>query len=479
MPCRLLKELGSELAPCLADIFQTSIISGDLPSDWKKARIAPVFEKGKTCQAENYRPISLTCVCSKLLEHIICHHIHSHFDRYGILSKFQHGFRSRHSCETQLITTMQDLLCHYDNKRQVDIAVLDFSKAFDTVPHRRLMSKLNHYGIDGTTGNWIASFLQDREQCVVVDGEKSGWSHVASGVPQGTVLGPLLFLAYINDLPDQVSSQVRLFADDCLIYRSIASIKDQLDLQADLDALHAWSLTWGMKFNPSKCTILSIARSSSSKLHKYYSLAGEVLSNVHEAKYLGVLLSDDLQWAQHIQSITAKSNSILGLLRRNLHHCPAILREQAYIALIRSRLEYCSSVWDPHLAKDSNKIEMVQRRSARFVTQEYNPRASVTDLLKDLNWPPLKDRRRDLRLVLLYKIIHGEVAIQVDDNILIPTDHRTRSNHPFSFRQLSAKSETLRSSFYHRTIPQWNSLSEQVVTAHTSASFLARLRAAP
>ena len=231
-----------------------------------------------------------------------------------------------------------------------------------------------------------------------------------------------------------------------------------------------------MKFNASKCTILSISKSP--KLHKYYTLAGVVLDHVHEAKYLGLVLSEDLQWAQHIQAVTSKSNSILGLLRRNIYHCPVKLREQAYITLIRSRLEYCCTVWDPHLSKDSNKLEMVQRRAARFVAHEHDPRASVTSLLKDLKWHSLQDRRRELRLALLFKIIHGEVAIQ-GDNFLIPSDQRTRSNHPHTYKHLSAKSETVRNSFFHRTIPEWNSLSEPVATAPSRATFLARLRAAP
>ena len=248
IPCRLLKELASELAPCLTRIFQESLSSGQLPDDWKKARIAPAFKKGSTCLAENYRPISLTCVCCKLLEHIICSQIHKHLNKYDILTSLQHGFRSRHSCESQLITTIHDLMLRYDSKEQIDIAVLDFSKAFDTVPHERLLKKLMHYGIDGQTWSWIAAFLRNRTQCVVVDSETSSSTRVESGVPQGTVLGPLLFQLYINDLPDNVTSQVRLFADDCLLYRSVGTIQDQLNLQHDLTSLHEWSLKMGYEF---------------------------------------------------------------------------------------------------------------------------------------------------------------------------------------------------------------------------------------
>ena len=161
------------------------------------------------------------------------------------------------------------------------------------------------------------------------------------------------------------------------------------------------------------------------KLTKFYTLDGVILEHVQEAKYLGVILSEDLKWAKHIQFITAKANSTLGLLRGNVHHCPEKLREQAFISLVHSRLEYSSTVWDPYLAQDIDKIEMVQRRGARYVKQEFHHMASVTALLKDLQWPELAERRREARLALMYKIIHGKVAIPVDD-ILKQPDKRTR-----------------------------------------------------
>ena len=154
IPSRLLKEFGEELAHCLANISQSSIDSGQLPKDWRRAKIAPAFKKGNTCQAENYRPISLTCICCKLLEHIVCRHLNDHLDQHHLLSRFQHGFHTRHSCETQLLTTVHDLMQMFDSRKQVDVAVLDFSKAFDTVPHRRLLKKLSHYDIDGPILLW-------------------------------------------------------------------------------------------------------------------------------------------------------------------------------------------------------------------------------------------------------------------------------------------------------------------------------------
>ena len=170
---------------------------------------------------------SLTCVCCKLLEHIICTHIIHHLDTQNILSKLQHGFRARHSCVSQLTITMHDLHKHRDKRTQIDLAILDFSKAFDTVPHQRMLGKLSLYGIKGPILNWIAAFLKDRHQRVVVEGMTSGPEPVHSGVPQGSVLGSLLFILHINDLPNVVTSQVRLLADDCLLYLPIRYVVDQ------------------------------------------------------------------------------------------------------------------------------------------------------------------------------------------------------------------------------------------------------------
>ena len=316
---------------------------------------------------ENYRPVSLTCVSCKLFEHILCRHIRNHLDRHGILTPLNHGFRTKHSCETQLLLTLQDLMTYRDQKDQIDIAVLDFSKAFDTVPHDRMLGKLEFYGITGPVLNWTAAFLKNRVQRVVVDGRQSRSATVDSGVPQGTVLGPLLFLLHINDLPSVVDSQVRLFADDCLVYRPIRSEADQVLLQRDLSALELWGDTWGMRFNATKCNIMRISRSRN-PLTRMYSLCNHVLSEVDTAKYLGINLSSELSWSPHVSSVVSKANSTLGFLRRNLRKCPSKLKETAYLSLVRSTLEYAATIWDPYYVRDIDSLEQVQRRAARFTT---------------------------------------------------------------------------------------------------------------
>ena len=204
----------------------------------------------------------------------------NHCETHHILSIFQHGFRAKHSCETQLVTTLEDISRAKNEGHNIDMLILDFSKAFDTVPHQRLNHKLDHYGISGKVGNWITSWLTDRQQKVIIDGEESEPVHVKSGVPQGTVLGPLLFLLFINDISEKVEhSTIRLFADDCLLYMKVDTDEDYNKLQKDLKGLEEWSREWQMQFNAQKCYLLSIKNRGNQTKHQYQ-LDGHTLEQV-------------------------------------------------------------------------------------------------------------------------------------------------------------------------------------------------------
>ena len=237
---KLLKLLANEIAPAVTLIFNISYNSGSLPSDWKLAHIAPVYKKGERYKPANYRPISLTCIACKMLEHIITSHIMTHFESNGILSEEQHGFRRGRSCETQLLGYVDEVTEELERGHQVDTIVLDFAKAFDKVSHSLLIHKLQRYGVSGHVKSWIESFLSERQQAVLVDGVKSDVLPVESGVPQGSVLGPSLFLLYITDLPSPLQSTTRLFADDTMCHNTIKKSTDQSVLQSDLDALAVW-----------------------------------------------------------------------------------------------------------------------------------------------------------------------------------------------------------------------------------------------
>ncbi|XP_071479519.1 uncharacterized protein [Diadema antillarum] len=394
LPARLLKETADELAPALCLLFNATLHQGKVPQDWKTANVTPVFKKGDKHKPDNYRPISLTSIICKTVEHIIHSQIMRHLDTHGLLAESQFGFRRGHSCESQLLITVQDLAAGLRDKQQIDAVLLDLSKAFDRVPHKRLLLKLHFYGIRGQLLSWIHDFLQGRTQRVTIEGVKSDTTTVSSGVPQGPVLGPLLFLVFINDLPEYVSSSIPLYADDALIYRSIESLQDTEALHQDLANVQEWEKRWLMSFNPDKCEVLRISNKRRNIIASNpYLIHGTALPVVDEAKYLGVTIQRNLSWKSHINNICKRSNRTLGFLRRNLRRCPQAIKEQAYKTYIRPTLEYSSSVWDPHTKELISQIETVQRRAARFVLSDYRQQSSVALMLQKLQWQSLNDRR--------------------------------------------------------------------------------------
>jgi ribonuclease P/MRP protein subunit RPP40 len=377
----------------------------------------------------------------------------------------------------------------------MDIAILDFSKAFDKVPHQKLLHKLEHYGIRGPLLRWFESFLCQRTMKVVVEGTHSKEVPVLSGVPQGTVLGPLLFLCHINDLPCTVNSEIRLFADDCLLYRQIRNIKDHIKLQQDLQSLEKWSSTWGMEFNTKKCYILSIK----SKTSYFYTLGGHILQSVTSQPYLGINISEDLKWNTHINKICSRASSTIGFLRRNLRRSPKMCRLNAYTALVRSTLEYGAVVWDPYLKSDIEMLEKVQRKAARFIFGDYRNREAgcVTKMLQDLDLPTLQQRRKELRLTFLFKVIEGlspgipacdyftpvrgkrhiQASKQFKDYKTTNFVEKHQNNNSKCYKTNSqAVSDTKKHSFFDRTILEWNQLDEMQVNATSVTVFKTLLK---
>ena len=392
-----------------------------------------------------------------------------HLERHNILNDCQHGLRAKRSCETQILTLYHELAASLDKKIQIDMIILDFSKAFDRVPHQCLLKKVHHCGIRGTTYHWISSFLNSRTQQVLVEGQSSEKVPVVSGVPQGSVLGPVLFLIFINDLPDNINSRTRLFADDCILYRQITSETDQRLLQEDLDRLATWEKTWGMEFHPQKCSVMRISRARVARNFQYH-LKGVSLAEEQSSKYLGVDLQSNLSWKNHISRITKKSNNMLGFLRRNLRQANEETKAQANFAMVRSNLDYCSTIWSPYQRDQKHQIEMVQRRSARFVTNRYRNTSSVTNMLDYLDWESHEMRRSKLQLIVLYKIVHGLIDIPPTD-YLTQTSSRTRAAHKYKYQQYSTSTDCFKYSFFLRTIPLWNRLPAAAAEAPSLVSF--------
>jgi hypothetical protein len=303
----------------------------------------------------------------------------------------------------------------------------------------------------------------------VLNGLSSEPIPVTSGVPQGSVLGPLLFLAYINDLPQNLKSEVRLFADDTAVYLTLNSIKDSITLQNDLNILEKWEADWDMEFNPSKCQVIHVTRKKHPIPSQYF-LHNILLESVTSAKYLGVDIANDLSWDAHINRSTKKANQTLGFLRRNIKVRSEPLKSMAYQTLVRPQLEYASEVWSPHTQNNIDQLESVQRRAARWVKSDYGRTSSVTGMIQSLNWRRLDLRRIDSRLSLLYKVTHQLVAVPIEGH-LTPVSKLSRHSHPLSYRTITATTDYYKYSFFPRSVFHWNQLPAHIPSLPTVEQF--------
>ena len=361
----ILKELHDELKVPLTYLFKLSLKEGKLPSDWKHAEVTAIFKKGIKTDPGNYRPVSLTSIICKILESFIRDAIQTHMEENKLYTTCQHGFRQKKSCTSQLLEVMEDFTSFLDKREDFDVIYLDFKKAFDSVPHERLLLKLNGYGISGSILNWIRSFLEDRTQRVRVDSEFSSTTKVTSGIPQGSILGPILFTIFINDLPDAIESICKIFADDTKIYNTT---KNYLKIQHDLNSLQAWSEKWQLYFNSTKCKCIHHGKNNINHNYHFETNNGrELLPEGEEEKDLGVYFTKNLNFDKHINEIVKKANMILNLIRRNFSHIDKNVFNKLYKSLVRPHLEYAQEVWQPHLIRQSKLLEGVQRRATKLI----------------------------------------------------------------------------------------------------------------
>jgi hypothetical protein len=405
-PDKLTKDIlclnTEKCAEILVDIFNLSLESGILPDQWKIAQVTPLFKQGNRVKPSNYRPVSLTSICCKVLEHVILHHLLAQLD--DVLYPNQHGFRKHYSCSTQLITVIHDILLALDNGQIVHAAVLDFSKAFDVVPHCQLISKMIHYSVDSRIVRWTANFLSNRFQYVKVGDSRSDLIHVTSGVPQGSVLGPVLFLLFINDIVEAVEHcSIRLFADDTLIFLPVESQDDILKFQRDLNNLSGWSMVNNMKFNVSKSNIIVFGKNIAHDPN--YTLNNEIIPSVESVKYLGIIINHSLKFDNHIAFQLTKTSRIFVLLKFALHDATPELKKLAYFSLCRPILEYGCEVWDPINKNLIHKLESFQKKVIRFIYGVKGRYTSISELRLKNNISLLQKRRQEIRFNTFLKIL--------------------------------------------------------------------------
>ena len=361
---RVLRETAVAMAEHWARLFRSSVDSGSLPSDWRMDEIVPVFKKGSKQLPANYRPVTLTAVPCKILEALVRDQLMEHLTRTKQLSDAQHGFRQKRPCCTQLLETLDEWTSILEEGDSVDALYLDFSKAFNSVPHQRLLLKLRSCRVGGKLLNWVEAFLTGRQQRVSVNGSRSEWAAVTSGVPQGTVLGPLLFVVFVNDLPGEVSSSVKMFADDTKIYRSVSQASDVHLLQADLNALSGWSEQWQLPFNREKCKALHLGRRNENHV---YDMGGTQLTQTLVEKDLGIQVDSQLKFREQAAAAVSKASRILSVIRRSFGLLDETTLPLLFRTMVRPHLEYANAVWGPFNCEDQRRIERVQRRATRLV----------------------------------------------------------------------------------------------------------------
>jgi Reverse transcriptase (RNA-dependent DNA polymerase)/Endonuclease-reverse transcriptase len=460
---KLLKLAPEEFSDILLILFNKCFELNQIPSLWKSANVTPVFKKGNRSSPENYRPISLTSILCKMLEHILTSNLATFLEENNLFCSDQFGFRKNRSCELQLHRVCQDLAFILDNKEEADLIFLDFSKAFDKVSHTLLLHKLNSYGLQIDIITLIKSFLSDRTQKVVIDGWSSDSVTVTSGVPQGSVLGPLLFLIYINDLPDKIRSKCRLFADDSLIYRKILTEEDRLILQHDLEEVADWCTKWLMSLNLNKCEYMKVS-SKRITLDSEYKVMDHPLSQVSSYKYLGLTLTEKLNWNPHINSVISKANQVLYVTKRALSKSTPNVKETAYKSIVRPVLEYSASVWDPYQVGQINALEMIQRRAARFCLNRYQRMDSVSSMIDELQWDSLAARRKASRLSTFCRVFNNQDGLTDLNSHIVRAPQNLRNSHQFKVHSITCRQNYGHYSFIPRSIRDWNSLPADIAS---------------
>ena len=348
------------------------------------------------------------------------------------------------SCLSQLLTVFHDWAHNRNNRLPTDVVFWDFTKAFDSVPHERLLLKLHAYGIRDPLLSWIRSFLTNRQHRVVLRGHYSSWTAVLSGVPQGTVLGPRLFLIYINDITRNVESQSKLFADVMKVYKALGNVHEDTQIyQDDLNALEQWSIDWQLSFNTTKCEVMRISQKNDTSSPGYH-LCGNRLNTVSETKDLGIYITSNLSWSLQATKCANKANNVLGFVRRTAGPKNPDLFSKLNKSLVRPILEYSSPVWSPHLKK---------RRASRFSLGTTTNDMSYEDRLKRLKWPTLEKRRTLSSLAECYKTINGLNRLNPHEFFSFADKYRPlRSNHRFKLKTKSAKLNCYKHSFFLRIV---------------------------
>ncbi|KAK3106293.1 hypothetical protein FSP39_017122 [Pinctada imbricata] len=474
----LLKNVCNEIATPLSIIFNKSLQLGKFPSQWKHAYVLPIFKKGEKSSPSNYRPISLLSCIGKLFERVMFKHFYNYLQNYDLLYRLQAGFRPGQSTVTQLIEIYHQICVAIDNREFSCFTFCDISKAFDRVWIKGLVYKLGKYGFKGRVLSWISDYLSSRTQQVKFQESASSTGHLRAGVPQGSVLGPLFFLIYINDLPDGLLGLTRLFADDTSnshTSSNLQKIKDDND--HDLLKIKKWATDWLVDFNPKKTEIMIFGNSSIDYNSLNFSFDGEMIHPSLTHRHLGIIFSADAKWTKHVDSIIARVSKQISVLRKLKYTIKKNFLSNIYLTFIRPSFEYASEVWDNLSNFDEERLEKFQLEAGRIVTglPSYCSRAAI---YFETGWETLKERRHNRKLNLMYKVQHNLAPDYLSN--LIPS--QVGSSNSYNLRNSEninlpfCRTSLLQSSFIPSSINAWNDLPLSVRSSTSLSQFKAKLK---
>ena len=471
--CHMLRATARAITPAITSIFNKCLEQSKLPNDWKTSNVTPILKHGDPSSVLNYRPISLLPLLSKLLERIVHNKISNFLYSNKLLSNCQFGFRPRSSTQEALLSATHCWHQLLSSHRQVAAVFIDAKKAFDSVPHNYLISSLADIGICGPLLRWLSDYLTGRQQRVVLDGTVSHPAPVTSGVPQGSILGPLLFNIHMNSISSLLLSQnarLILYADDILLFKPVNSAADVAHLQQDVNLILSWMDSHGLTPNHSK-TLLPITRTKR-PLSINISMGSHPILLCKSVKYLGVTISSNLTWSEHIKSTCKKAKQRLGFIHRHLSQSPPNVRHRIYRATVLPKLEYCCAVWDPHYVSDIDALESVQKFAGRVITRQWH--SDYHTLCSTLNWQPLSVRRKLQKLKVCYNIVNNRSIIPSSNFSLHP---RPSPRHPHSqiLYKPFAKTSSHLNSFFISVILTWNALPSVVVESSNPSIFKKRV----
>ncbi len=476
---RLLKDTSDVIAQPLANIFNLSPQTAIFPDEWKIAKVSPVFKEGNKTDCGNYRPISVISVVAKLFEGLVYNQLRTFIADNSILVEQQSGFRSQHSTETALLSSTNEWLYNMDSGLINGVLFLDLKKAFDTVDHEILLKKLHLYGIKGTTYAWFKSYIQNRKSICLMNGKKSHAREIRCGVPQGSNLGPILFLLYINDLPKCLeTTKANLFADDTnLSCAGLDANEIETKLKRDLENVHSWLRCNKLTLNDSKTEFMIIgSRHHLTKFEDIPEISLAIRDNnikrVTNKKSLGFIIDDQLKWGIHIDAQCKKISKNIALLRRAKSFVPLHILIKMYNALVSPHLTYCSTIWNDGSNTILNKLSKLQRRAARVITgQSYDVRS--TQILESLNWMPIEDILKKREIIMTFKALTNRLPDYVQ-NFFTRCENSNYSLRSNNVKLSLPKPRTnfLKRSFSYRAAQGWNELSDEVTNNIQDLSLL-------